>query len=405
MWHHLAADLRKSAFASGEGDEALGVELRDVAGAIPAVLYDLRREVGPVEIALHHVGAGDPEQAFLADGQFAARVTIGDFRARPEDRPTDGALAGVHRSPRHVPCQGHVGRHERRQFRGSVGFVRPQPKLFFKPVAHVLRELLGRPKHHFECRKILGRRPPDVDPQERRRGHQDRGMVLAGQPAHRLPVAGVGVVDDGRVERERRPERGRVAIRMEEGQHTERHVGRGEMEQIIDRPDVRADVLLGEHDALRIAGRARRENHREHVVGVDRVEPQDLFEHRQWGDHRVHGRCELVEHGELSPEPAGVKHPRAEIELHAGEKRRARNHVPQPGSLDACVEDRLARRVVEIHGHAAHQGERRIDDRRARRRRQHHTHHPLVGREHPFEHAPRGKHTDQEFAAREPRAE
>ena len=69
-------------------------------------------------------------------------------------------------------------------------------------------------------------------------------MVFPGQPADRLGVERIGVVDDRGFQHQRRPERGGVAVGVEERQHTQGDVGGGDMEQLIDRPEVGGHILL-----------------------------------------------------------------------------------------------------------------------------------------------------------------
>jgi hypothetical protein len=158
--------------------------------------------------------------------------------------------------------------------------------------------------------------------------------MLANEPAHHLRVPRIGVVDDGGLERQRRPERGRVAVGMEERQHAERHVGGRQMEQVVDRADVGADVLLRQHDALRVAGRSRGEDHGEHVVGPDAVEPEHSFEHGQRGHGGVQEGQRLVECRGPLLQVAGIEQPAAEVEADAGEEHRAGDHMPEPGPFD-----------------------------------------------------------------------
>ena len=79
--------------------------------------------------------------------------------------------------------------------------------------------------------------------------------------------------------------------------------------------------------------------------------------------------------------------------------------MPQPRPLDREVEGLLARGVIQIHRHAPHEHQRRVDDRRRRRRRQHDADSLLIGGEDPLEDPPRAEDADQQGAAGEPRAE
>ena len=116
-----------------------------------------------------------------------------------------------------------------------------------------------------------------------------------------LCIAGIGVIRHGGLKRKRRPERGGVAIGMKEGQHAEGDIARREVQQLVDRADVRPHILLREHDALRVTSRARREDDGERIIGADPVESQRPFEHSDGKQRRLHKPQTLIEYRGLLP--------------------------------------------------------------------------------------------------------
>src|SRR3954454_21788069 len=65
-------------FAAGDLDEALGVDLADVAGVEPALDDRLPRRLGVLVVALEYVGALDEDLAVLGDLHLAAREWFAD---------------------------------------------------------------------------------------------------------------------------------------------------------------------------------------------------------------------------------------------------------------------------------------------------------------------------------------
>ena len=110
---------------------------------------------------------------------------------------------------------------------------------------------------------------------------------------------------------------------MEEGQHAERHIARREVEQVVDRPHVRADIFLGEHNTFGIACGARGENDRERIIRPNPLEAKRRLEHAKRHEPGLHEANSLVEPGRLLPECPRIEQPGTEIEFHAGQEGRA----------------------------------------------------------------------------------
>ena len=97
MRDHLAADFGEAAEAAGDVDEAVGVELGDVAGDVPAVVHDFGSFFGLVHVALHDVGAFDQQHAGGADRQRLERLRDRRCRRRRSGtgRPTEPSLQSI----------------------------------------------------------------------------------------------------------------------------------------------------------------------------------------------------------------------------------------------------------------------------------------------------------------------
>ena len=126
--HHLAADLGEAAEPAGDFDEAVLVDLGDVAGDVPAVAHHLGGLLRLVEIALHHVGAGHQQHAGRVDRQLLERFGVDDLGGDAGDRAADGAFLQVDLA-RLRAARRHVDRHQGRQFGRAVALNRPDAEI------------------------------------------------------------------------------------------------------------------------------------------------------------------------------------------------------------------------------------------------------------------------------------
>ena len=78
--------------------------------------------------------------------------------------------------------------------------------------------------------------------------------MLLRQLANDLRIQWIEVVHRLRSTARGQPHRGGVAERVEERQHAHHHIGRLQIEQLVDGIDVTANVVLREHDPLGLAG-------------------------------------------------------------------------------------------------------------------------------------------------------
>ncbi len=173
-----------------------------------------------------------------------------------------------------------ISGHDRRQLRGPVALDRQHAEPLLEGRRQVGRELFRAGKDDVQRTKIVGLAAPQIGPQKRGRGDQDRAAVLAAEGAdlprfqRRVMVNALGI------ERQHRPQRGRVAEGVEHRQHAQQGIaGRKWMMPSIPL-QVGADVGIGQHHALGQAGRAGGEHDRRHVVRPDRGEAQQAFQDR-----------------------------------------------------------------------------------------------------------------------------
>ncbi len=181
MWGTISPPIFENrAFASGDADEAVFVDLRDVPRDVPTVANHFGGQFGHAEVALHDVGTLDPQHAWLVDAADPHRCP--DGRSWPTRR-----ARGVR------PClPWQLTRESSRQrlggtltaARGAVS-VHPYPsmgrtlKLRLKGVGHVGRQPFGAGDHHVGLVKIFGVAASQIGTQERGSRQQDRDAMLA----------------------------------------------------------------------------------------------------------------------------------------------------------------------------------------------------------------------------------
>ena len=227
---------------------------------------------------------------------------------------------------------------------------------------------------HLHGAEIVRLAAPHVRPQKRRRGKHDRHAVLAAEFSHLAGFQRRIMIHALRIEREHRPKRDRVAEGMEERQNAQQHVVLGQADDFIDGVDVRADVVVREHDALGPARRAGSENHREQIVGLDCRQAEFAFQKRNRQQSGGGERKQLVGQRDVIFEIFEKDQFRVEFEIEPVEHAAAGQHVLDAALLDAIVHHLGSDRVVQIHADAAIESQRRVRDDSAGRRRQQHAH-------------------------------
>ena len=160
------------------------------------------------------------------------------------------------------------------------------------------------------------------------------------------------------------------------------------MDHLVDRLDVRGDVVMREHHALGHAGGAGGEDDRGHVVAADAVQAEHAIEQqcraRRYAPRtpaslspRVHFVAQVFEVDELGVERVfELRHHRVFHHLAAGED------VADAGPAQAGVEHFRRGGVVEIGGDAAGHREGGVGDHAADRRRQQEADVFFIGVEH-----------------------
>ena len=158
-------------------------------------------------------------------------------------------------------------RDHRGQFGGAVPLHRPHSEALLERVGHLALQLFGTGDHQPQAGEILPFGAPQVGQQESRRGQQQCGFVLSHHLGDLFAVHRVGVIGGREAGRQRKPERGGEAQRVEERQRRADVVGGADPEDHAQCLDVGHDVVVAEHDPLGLAGAARGEDHRGGAVG------------------------------------------------------------------------------------------------------------------------------------------
>ena len=193
---------------------------------------------------------------------------------------------------------------------------------------------------------------------------------------------GTVVVDALGRERQHRPHRGRVAERVEDRQDAEQHVVIGQPQNLIDRPDIRADVAMGEHHALRPACRAGGEDDRQQVVLFQLRQSEPSFQPAdgRQPSHRSGG--ELVGPRGFVLEVLQVDDFGVELEVEAFHQAAAGQDVADAALGDAVVDKLRSHRVVQVDGHAAIDAQGGVGHQPGCGGRQEQAHVLLVGGQH-----------------------
>jgi hypothetical protein len=151
-----------------------------------------------------------------------------------------GNIDGDHRT--------HLGR--------AVAFEQLDAELFLELRAEFRTQPLGAHNDMPEAGEILRRAGTVVGLAEGRRRDEQGRLVLLDHPADRFRIERVRVIDRAQSQHQRHEQGAGETKRVEEGQHAhDSIVGRG-AKDLADRLEVGDHVVVREHDALRLAGRA-----------------------------------------------------------------------------------------------------------------------------------------------------
>ena len=265
----LALDLLRIDVEAAGDDQVLGapddrdvaarVDPSEIAGDEETVGAELGRGlVGHPPIALEDVRAADLDHAELAVGQWSAGLGIGDADLDPRQGKADRAgdavavigVGGVHVGLGHAVAleDGVTGAVP--EFPVRLG---ERQRRAGDEKAHMAGRPAGQPgmleEPHVEGRHAHQRRGA-------RYQRQDCVGVELGQEQHR------GAGEEHRVGRHEE------AVGVIDRQGVEKHVAGPEAPGIDEREGVRDEVRVGEHRALRAAGRAGRIEDRGEIVGA-----------------------------------------------------------------------------------------------------------------------------------------
>jgi len=140
---------------------------------------------------------------------------------------------------------------------------------------------------------------------------------------------------------------------VEKRQDADERIGGLQAQPLVERLDVRPDVVMGKHHALRVPGGAGGEDDRHHLVGVNLGQPELPFQDRHGHEPGLQERCQLVGPRDLVFEVLEIHEVGVGLEvLEAFHGPAAGQDAADPGAGDANIEDLRRDRVVQIDRHA-----------------------------------------------------
>ncbi len=148
------------------------------------------------------------------------------------------------------------------QFGSAIALERANAVLVGKGIGNLTFQLLRSCDHQAQAGEVLFFCAAHVSGEKGRGGQQQSRFMLAHQLGDRRRLHRVDVVAGRETAQQRQPECGGETERMEEGERAADVVLRRGCSYGADRLQIGDDVVLAEHDALRFAGAAGRENHR-----------------------------------------------------------------------------------------------------------------------------------------------
>ena len=108
------------------------------------------------------------------------------------------------------------------------------------------------------------------------------------------------MVSGANIEQQRSPQRDRKAQRMEERHDPEHRITRPRMNDLLNRLDIRRDIVVRQHHAFRHAGRTGREDDGRHVIAANFVQPEHAVQDPRRHDKRAERSEQLVAAEHLS---------------------------------------------------------------------------------------------------------
>ena len=177
----------------------------------------------------------------------------------------------------------------------------------------------------------------------------------------------------------RQAKRAREAEGMEERQHAHKAVGPVQAKDLFELLDVRADVVVAQHHALRIARAAAGENDRRQVVQRGfLLASQRALQPANRQQPRAEQRAKLLAGARFSRHLLQEDSLAGHFELHLVEEGPGGQHGLDAALADAGGQRFLGHGVVQVHRHFAHEQRREIHQRARHRRRQQQADHLLA---------------------------
>src|SRR5271165_6415422 len=149
----------------------------------------------------------------------------------------------------------------RRAFRAPVALQRADAEDVFKSDRDSFRQFLCANKNVLKRAKVLRGTAANVRLQKGWGGDEEGYLILADQLADNLRVQRVGVIDNADAIDGGKPQSRHESEGVKEGQNTKDFVPAIEHEHLGYLLNVRHNIRVGQHHALRIAGAAAGEDH------------------------------------------------------------------------------------------------------------------------------------------------
>ncbi len=143
------------------------------------------------------------------------------------------------------------------------------PKYCSNGIGQPLGQFFRADDDELQTAEILRRHAAHVKLQKRRRGQQDGDGVFADERADGPRVERIRMKHHARADFRRQTERDGEAERMEKRQDAEQPVAMRETQDVAELFEVREDVVMRQHHALRLAGAAAGKNHGGQIVQHD----------------------------------------------------------------------------------------------------------------------------------------
>ena len=252
---HLAGDLGEALGPAEDPDVALGVDVDDVAGVVPALRrrLELPRLLGP-EVAEHDVGAGDREPLPFRDAGDRLQPS---FHAGQQAADRAGAV--VHR---------RVDRQDRGAFGRAVALEDALAELLDPGPAGLLAQLLRTGEDVAQGVEVVGVRDPGIAGEEGVGAEEDGRVDGVGDLRDDAVVQRRGIEEGPGAGEKRQQQPAGQPEGVEDRQGVEDHVGRVEVDPRRELVAVGQDVGVAEHHALGRALGAGGEEHHRRVPGI-----------------------------------------------------------------------------------------------------------------------------------------